>query len=329
MLKLDAYDKKILEILINNSRTQVTTIAKKVKLKRENVNYKIQRMQNTGLIKEFNIIINEGKLKLTHYTAFIELINLKDDSEKQILGYLEKSKYMTWIGPAAGKWSLIFDVILNEDAELDVVMKDLFDKFGKFIGEYSILRVHGGNFYNLKPLGISKKRTELLKKTSPIKLDKKDLTILSALNKNARTNLVIISEKVGLTPNGVNKRIKNLEKSGIIEGYTTSVDWKKLGYEWYTLQLKLTQFNKEANTELTQYFENHKKITAYARYFGGIWDYDIGLLVKNSDELRSFINDFRTKFHHLLKISDVFLVLGELVGYKLPQGVFENATQNI
>ncbi|MFH1290590.1 MAG: Lrp/AsnC family transcriptional regulator [Nanoarchaeota archaeon] len=323
MLKLDAYDKKILEILINNSRTQITTIAKKVKLKRENVNYKIQRMQKAGLIKEFNVILNEKKLGLIHYTVFVELINLKENTEKQILDYLEKNKYMSWIGTSAGKWSLVFDVILHEQIELDTVMKELFDKFGKVMGDYAILRVHDADFYNLKLLGISKKREEKQKNTSPSKIDNKDLTILSVLNKNARTSLVTISEKIGLTPNGTAKRIRNLEKCRIINGYTTSIDWKKLGYEWYGLQLKLTQFNKEANTELTQYFQSHKKITFYSRYLGGVWDYDFGVLVKDSNELRDFINDFRTKFYHLLKISDVFLVLGEIVGYKLPGGVFE------
>ena len=44
MIKLDAYDKKILEVLLNNAREQISTIAKKVRLRRENVNYKINRL---------------------------------------------------------------------------------------------------------------------------------------------------------------------------------------------------------------------------------------------------------------------------------------------
>ena len=54
MIKLDAFDRKILEELIENSREQVSTIAKKVRLRRENVNYRINRLVRLGLIKEFN-----------------------------------------------------------------------------------------------------------------------------------------------------------------------------------------------------------------------------------------------------------------------------------
>jgi Lrp/AsnC family transcriptional regulator, leucine-responsive regulatory protein len=323
MIKIDAYDKKILEILINNSREQITTIAKKVRLKRETVNYKINRLINLGLIKEFNLILNEKKLGLTHYTVFIELTNLKGDTEKEILDYLEKNQHMSWIGTAAGKWSLVFDIILHERIKLDEAIRELLLKFGKYIGEYTILRTQDAEYYNLKPLGIFKKTTEKKENKETPNLNEKDFKILSILNQNARTNFVSISSKVGLTPNGIIQRVKNLERKQVIEGYTTSVDWKKLDYEWYGLQIKLTKFNAESAQEIVKYLRTHKKVIFYNKYLGEMWDYDFGILVKNSEEVRDFINEFRTKFFDIMKIHDVFLVLGEVSGFKLPQGVFE------
>lgn len=323
MIKIDLYDKKILEILINNSRTQITTIAKKVRLKRETVNYKINRLIKLGLIKEFNVILNEKKLKLTHYAVFIELTNLKADTEEQILDYLEKNKHMSWIGTAAGKWSLLFDVILPERIKLDETMRELLSKFGKFIGDYSILRTQGAEYYNLKPLGLFKTTTEKKESKETPRLNEKDMKILSILNENARTNFVTISQRVGLTPNGVIQRVRNLEKRQVIEGYTTSVDWKKLDLEWFGLQVKLTKFDEAADKELENYLRNHKKVIFFNKYLGETWDYDFGILVKNSTEVRDFINEFRTKFYDTMKIHDVFLVLGEVSGFKLPQGVFE------
>jgi len=323
MIKIDAYDKKILEILVNNSRTQVTTIAKEVRLKRETVNYKINRLIKLGLIKEFNLILNEKKLGLTHYTVFIELTNLKSDTEKDILNYLEKNKHMSWIGTAAGKWSLVFDVILHERHKLDEAMRELLLRFGKFIGEYTILRTQGAEYYNLKPLGVFKKTTERKENKEAPKLNEKDMKILAILNENARTNFVTISQKVGLTPNGIIQRVRNLERKQVIEGYTTSIDWKKLDYEWFGLQIKLTKFNEESDQEIKRYLRTHKKVIFYNKYLGEMWDYDFGILVRNSEEVREFINEFRTQFFDIMKIHDVFLVLGEVSGFKLPQGVFE------
>ena len=71
MIKLDLYDKKILGILLDNSREQISTIAKKIRLRRENVHYKISRLVKLGLIKEFNMILNEKNLGLSHYILFL------------------------------------------------------------------------------------------------------------------------------------------------------------------------------------------------------------------------------------------------------------------
>ncbi|HLC54817.1 MAG TPA: AsnC family transcriptional regulator [Candidatus Nanoarchaeia archaeon] len=321
-IKLDAYDKKILEILLNNAREHISVIGKKIRLRRENVNYKINRLIKAGLIKEFNIVLNEKKLGLAHYVVLLELANLKEKSEEEIINYLKESRYMTWIGPAAGRWSLIFDIILPERVELSEVINEFLTKFKKYIDEYVVLRWEEGSHFGFKFLGSKERGKRLEFSSEKVNLDKKDAHIISLLNTDARASLVDISEKVGLTPNGAGNRIKKLEKEGVILGYTISLDWKKLGYEWYGIQLKLIKFGEEINKRLVDFFTKHKRITFYSRYIGAAWDYDIGLLGKSSVELRNFINEFRAQFSDIAKIYNVILPLEEITGYKLPNGVF-------
>ena len=126
-----------------------------------------------------------------------------------------------------------------------------------------------------------------------------------------------------LTANAINIRVKNLEKEGFIDKYTISIDWKRLGLEWYGLQLKFIKINEEINEKLTNYFKTNKNIIFYYKYLSGLWDYDIGVILKNSEELREFINEFRKEFSDFVKISDVFITLEETSGYKLQKGVFQ------
>ena len=171
-------------------------------------------------------------------------------------------------------------------------------------------------------LGLNHKKT-IPKKIENVKFDKTDIKILSILNNDPWNNYVNIAEKVGLTANAVNSRVRNLERKGVIIGYTISLDWKKLGWELYGLQLKIIKFGSETKNKLVSYFKENKKILFYYIYFGGIWDYDIGVIVKNSEELRECINEFRNIFSDFVKISDVSIILREVTGYKLPKGVFE------
>jgi len=61
-------------------------------------------------------------------------------------------------------------------------------------------------------------------------VDEKDMYILETLEKNARTSFTSIAEFLKLSETAIRKRIKKLEKNGIIFGYRAKVNYKKLGY---------------------------------------------------------------------------------------------------
>ena len=323
MIKLDAYDRKIIEILLNNSREQLSTISKGVRLKRENVDYKIRRLVASKLIKEFNTEFNEEKLNIKHYTVFVQLINLKETKEKEIINFLKSHPYISWIGILAGKWSLTFDIFITKNNNLGTILKEITSSFGDYIDEYVVLNLEDSGYYSYKYLNLKPKEFNLKPKEEKTKLDEIDYKILSLLNKNSRTTYVEISKATKLTPNGIKKRVTNLEKNQIINSYNITLDFKELGYDWYGIQLKLAKFNEISEKKLKSFFKNHKKILFYYKYIGA-WDYDLGVIVKDSNELRVFINGLRTNFPEEIKINDVFLTLEEATGYKLPKGVFEN-----
>ena len=111
--KLDAFDRKILKILLSNSRESVTSMSKKIGLGRENVDYRLKRLISTGFIKDFITEFNEKTLLIKHHILFAQLIRLRPDDEKDILEYLKQHRYISWIGTAAGKWTFIFYIFLT------------------------------------------------------------------------------------------------------------------------------------------------------------------------------------------------------------------------
>jgi len=60
-------------------------------------------------------------------------------------------------------------------------------------------------------------------------LDDIDITILDILQKNGRTRRNDLAQAVELSIPSVSERMKKLEENGIITGYTTYVDPKKVG----------------------------------------------------------------------------------------------------
>jgi len=58
-----------------------------------------------------------------------------------------------------------------------------------------------------------------------------DIEIIRMLMENARIPYVRMAEKLGVSEAAVRKRIRKLEREGVIKKYTVEVDPKKLGFE--------------------------------------------------------------------------------------------------
>ena len=62
-------------------------------------------------------------------------------------------------------------------------------------------------------------------------MDQIDYAILRILKQNARETASNISKEVHLSVSSVMNRIRQMEDSGIIQGYEVKVDSKKLGFD--------------------------------------------------------------------------------------------------
>ncbi|MEQ8292591.1 MAG: Lrp/AsnC family transcriptional regulator [Roseovarius sp.] len=60
-------------------------------------------------------------------------------------------------------------------------------------------------------------------------MDKTDRQIIAALQRDGRQTLADLSERIGLSPTPLARRIARLEKDGIITGYSARVDQERLG----------------------------------------------------------------------------------------------------
>ena len=80
-----------------------------------------------------------------------------------------------------------------------------------------------------------------------IERDSIDLKILRELVKDARTSHVVLSERVGLSPTACARRLQQLEKAGLIRGYSAEIDATMLGYIM-TVMVRITLERQNENT---------------------------------------------------------------------------------
>jgi len=77
--EIDLYDKKILFELDLDGRQSASKIAKKVRLPKETVNYRIKRLQQKGYLKKFYLSINASVIGYYYYRIYLQLHKATED----------------------------------------------------------------------------------------------------------------------------------------------------------------------------------------------------------------------------------------------------------
>lgn len=72
-------------------------------------------------------------------------------------------------------------------------------------------------------------------------MDSTDLKILERLQRNARAKASVIGQEVNMSVSAVIERIRKMEESGVIGGYTVVLNPKKLGRQVTALVMVKTQ----------------------------------------------------------------------------------------
>ncbi len=135
-----------------------------------------------------------------------------------------------------------------------------------------------------------------------MKIDKIDIQLLVALQKNGRKTIKELSQEIGISASPTFERIKKLEKSGIITGYSANVDAEKLGKKLYAFaHISLKEHSKETVNKFTDQVLAIPQVME-CHYTSGDTDFIIKILVENMESYKEFI---LTKLFEMANIGKV------------------------
>lgn len=144
-------------------------------------------------------------------------------------------------------------------------------------------------------------------------LDKTDIAILNLLQKNARTPIKTIAEKVFISPPTVAARIEAMEKAGIILGYHTKISDTVLGHPVRAfINLEVAPDRK---SELYPFLQNSSEVIECS-HVTGEYSVLIQTVFESTDLLDKFIS--RLQSFGRTKTQIVFSSVVEHRGFQIP-----------
>jgi len=298
-MKLDKKDLQILNILDWNSRMPITQMAKKVKLNKDVVRYRIKNLEEKGIISGYYTLVNISKLGYLTFRLYFDLKDNSSEVEKKIINYLDNDFDSGIIFSRDGEYQL--GVITWEKSVYDFEskLKKFKQKFGDYLDKIDFTIFTEFNHYSLNDFNKNFSREISIKKEEVIFVKEDDLKILMQLSKNSRISSVELGEKLKIPQTTIIHKVKEFEKKKIVLAYRTKIDFSKLDYENYFLEI-YTHNGKEIN-KFEKYISNHVNCTYSVKGIFGA-DIEIECEFKSKTELTNFIKELKEKFKSISKI---------------------------
>ncbi|MBI2148275.1 Lrp/AsnC family transcriptional regulator [Candidatus Woesearchaeota archaeon] len=126
-------------------------------------------------------------------------------------------------------------------------------------------------------------------------LDKKDLKILWELDNNARISLSELAKKIGISKQNLNYRIKKLIQKDYLLGFTTLINFHKLGYIGYRIYFRYRNITEEREKEFINYLKNHNNIVWFVSTSGS-WDIEVLFIAENPIQFNNIFKKIKEDY---------------------------------
>ena len=283
---VDDIDLKILSAIDTNARASYSELAKQLKIHKSKVQYRLTNLINQGIIKKFVTQPSLNKLGFFLAKFYLVLSGMNSEEKKNFLNELCKEESICWVAKTHGQWDVMIGVFVKNSKELLKIKKGILTKYGKNIESLDLCLLGEGH---------TSPREYLFKtrKSQPIKeysgeeflkeeLTKKEKEILKLISDNARFNYLDICGKLKIDAKTLKKRIKKLKEKGIIQGYVTFLDVKKLGYQFFKICIFLK--NMKDAEKIIQFGVNHPNVIHVIETVGS-WEIEFEVETKSFEDL--------------------------------------------
>lgn len=298
MEKIDIKDRKILYELDYDSRQSFSQIGKKVGLHKNVVNYRVKRLTKRGIIRYFYTAIDSFKLGYTCYRLYVVYQNVTPDIRQEIIDYFVKNKHTWWVGSFEGSYNLAVVIWVKDIHDFHIFWEETLKKYRQYFKDQifcNYVRLHRFRHsfiidnYNKQ----DREKHEITGGGKKVDTDELDYKILEVLSKDARRSTIDIAKNLKSTVDTINSRIKGLIKIDIIQGFKVSIDYSKLGFQFFKANINLNNYSDRVR--MISYMKYNPHLIMIDKSIG-YYDLELDLWVNNVDQFHEIMDDLSMKF---------------------------------
>jgi DNA-binding Lrp family transcriptional regulator len=303
-MKIDGKYKNILYELDTNSRQSIQSIGRKVGLHKNVVLHRIKKLEEKGIIDNYFTVIDSSKLGYRSYRLNLLFQNTNDIIIDDIINHFIKYKNTWWVVSTKGIYDFSTAIWVKNIKEFQRFWEQSLKKYHHYIRKQNFsLYLELFTFrhsYLLIDKYIKSDRTkyEIAGGSTSVEIDNIDYKILLLLANNSRIPTIEISNKMKISTPTVRKRIKNLIDLEVIKGFRINIDYSKLGYKMFKIDLYLNDYKKR-DIILDFVIKNPRLI--YLSNTLGYADFEFDVIVEEENQMYEILEQINSNFPGLIK----------------------------
>lgn len=312
---LDAKDRKILNLLAQNARQPYSGIAKKVKLSKDAVRYRLNNLIKSGVIQGFSAVVDIAKLGYTPFHVFLKLNRMDNTIEKRITQIFTAYDFTRAVIRFTGEYDFQLSVVAKGISDFDRILTIIANDCSGYLRDYDIL-------ITVKSIKFGALPGEILPyskiKEKSFVPDKKDIAILREIADNASVPLYTIAKKLSFSLDTVRYRLKKLKEAGILLRFMPALDYSVLGYNVYVVLLSVEGLDSKKELSLKRFLKSENNVL-WAIKTVGKYNFMFFVCAKYLNELHSTLNSLRNSFGSNIKSYTVLITYEEYKYTYFPQ----------
>lgn len=308
--EMDRLDRRILYKLDCNSRISLSELARSVRLGRDLVSYRIERLQNIGILNKCTALINPYRLGFTVYKTYLKLEAHKD-RWSEFVRHLQEHPSTCVLAECYGKWDIIWSVYARSPKEVYDLQDRLFSEFRDIIVGHNVCTLVNYWRFPKKYLladcksyadGWQFEMPEFTFGTTPLEhsLDAIEYKLVQELCRDARQSYPELAAKIGVSVAVARYRVEKLEELGVIAGYRVDLNKEALGMTSFKVQVQPRQLDTSQELEFHTYCRLHPLISGYVLQLGDC-KLEFTIDARDYAEFNAVMDEIRERFSGFIR----------------------------